>query len=159
MSQSFIEVGKKAPDFSLLNQDGEKVSLKDFKGDKIVVLYFYPKAMTPGCTTQACGLRDAKRKLSSAGTVVLGVSPDQPDKLLKFREKEKLNFDLLSDPDHELAEAYGAWGLKKNYGKEYMGILRSTFIVGTDGKIKHVMPKVNTKTHHDDVLDWIKENL
>ncbi len=154
----FLEVGKKAPAFTLLNQEGEEVSLKDFK-DKIVVLYFYPKAMTPGCTVQACGIRDSKRKLSAAGVVVLGVSPDAPAKLAKFREKEDLNFDLLSDEDHATAEAYGAWGLKKNYGKEYMGIIRSTFIIGTDGKIKHVMPKVNTKTHHDDVLAWIKENL
>ncbi len=155
---SFLEVGKKAPAFTLLNQDGEEVSLKDLK-DKIVVLYFYPKAMTPGCTVQACGIRDAKRKFSAAGVQVLGVSPDAPSKLAKFREKEELNFDLLSDEDHATAEAYGAWGLKKNYGKEYMGILRSTFIIGTDGKIKHVMPKVNTKTHHDDVLNWIKEHL
>lgn len=155
----FLEVGTKAPTFSLLNQEGEKVSLKDFKGEKVVVLYFYPKAMTPGCTTQACGIRDSKRKLSSNGIVVLGVSPDMPDKLAKFRDKESLNFDLLSDPDHALADAYGAWGKKMNYGKEYMGILRSTFIIGTDGKIKHVMPKVNTKTHHDDVLEWIKANL
>ncbi len=155
----WCEVGKKAPSFSLLNQDGEKVSLKDFKDKSIVVLYFYPKAMTPGCTTQACGIRDAKRKFTTAGVQVLGVSPDAPEKLAKFREKEKLNFDLLSDEDHAVAEAYGAWGLKKNYGKEYMGILRSTFIIGLDGKIKHVMPKVNTKTHHDDVLEWIKLNL
>lgn len=158
-SEEFLEVGSKAPAFSLLNQDGETVSLKDFKGKKTVVLYFYPKAMTPGCTVQACGIRDAKRKLTSAETVVLGVSPDQPDKLAKFREKESLNFDLLSDPDHETAEAYGAWGKKKNYGKEYMGILRSTYIIGKDGKIKHHMPKVNTKSHHDDVIAWIKENI
>jgi peroxiredoxin Q/BCP len=155
----FLEVGVKAPAFALLNQDGETVSLKDFKGEKIVVLYFYPKAMTPGCTTQACGIRDSKRKLNGKGIVVLGVSPDLPAKLAKFRDKEALNFELLSDPDHELAEAYGAWGMKKLYGKDYMGLLRSTFIIGTDGKIKHVMPKVNTKTHHEDVLEWIKAHL
>lgn len=154
-----LELGQLAPAFELLNQDGETVRLKDYKGDKIVVLYFYPKAMTPGCTTQACGVRDAKRRFSNAGVVVLGVSPDQPEKLDKFRIKEKLNFDLLSDPDHAVAEAYGVWALKKNYGKEYMGIVRSSFIIGTDGKIKHLMPKVNTKTHHDDVLEWIKDNL
>lgn len=155
----FLEVGVKAPSFALLNQDGETISLKDFKGKKIVVLYFYPKAMTPGCTVQACGIRDAKKRLASLGIVVLGVSPDSPDKLSKFKDKEALNFDLLSDPDHELAEAYGAWGKKKNYGKEYMGILRSTFIIGLDAKIKHVMPKVTTKTHHDDVIDWVRNNL
>lgn len=155
----FAPIGKAAPAFSLLNQDGAKVSLKDFKGEKNVVLYFYPKAMTPGCTVQACGIRDAKRKFTAADTVVLGVSPDEGTALTKFREKEKLNFELLSDPDHKVAEAYGSWGLKKNYGKEYMGVIRSTFIIGKDGKIKHVMPKVNTKTHHDDVLQWIAENL
>src|SRR6185436_12177897 len=95
----FLEAGKKAPAFSLANQDGETISLKDFKGENIVVLYFYPKAMTPGCTTQACGIRDSKRKFTGKGIVVLGVSPDMPDKLDKFRVKEKLNFDLLSDPD------------------------------------------------------------
>jgi peroxiredoxin Q/BCP len=152
-------VGKAAPAFSLLNQDGEKVSLKDFKGEKNVVLYFYPKAMTPGCTVQACGIRDTKRKFSSAKTVVLGVSPDEPKRLVKFIEKEKLNFDLLSDPDHGIADKYGAWGPKKFMGKEYDGILRSTFIIGMDGKLKHVMDKVKTKSHHDDVLNWIKENL
>lgn len=154
----FLEVGKKAPAFSLKNQEGEKVSLKDF-GGKTVVVYFYPKAMTPGCTVQACGIRDSKRKLSAAGVVVLALSPDSPERLAKFTEKESLNFNLLADEDHIVAEAYGAWGLKKNYGKEYMGILRSTFIIGGDGKIAHVMPKVNTKTHHDDVMKWIKENL
>lgn len=158
MAEVSLTVASKAPSFSLLNQDGETVALKDFKGEKIVVLYFYPKAMTPGCTTQACGIRDAKRRFTSAGVVVLGISPDMPDKLAKFREKDKLNFDLLSDPDHAVAEAYGAWGKKKNYGKEYMGVLRSTFVIGVDGKLLHVMPKVNTKTHHDDVLDWIKAN-
>ena len=154
-----LTVGKVAPSFTLLNQKGEKVSLKDYKGKKNVVIYFYPKAMTPGCTTQACGLRDSKRKLTSADTVVFGISPDAPARLLKFIERDKLNFDLLSDEDHAIADKYGAWGPKKFMGKEYDGILRSTFIVGKDGKIKHMMPKVNTKTHHEDVLAWIKENL
>lgn len=154
-----LSTGKAAPAFNLVNQNGDKVSLKDFKGKKNVVLYFYPKAMTPGCTVQACGIRDTKRKFSSLDTVVLGVSPDAPAKLEKFIEKQKLNFDLLSDEDHSVADKYGAWGPKKFMGKEYDGILRSTFIIGKDGKIKHMMPKVNTKTHHDDVLNWIKENL
>ncbi len=154
-----LNIGKAAPAFSLLNQEGEKVSLKDFKGEKNVVLYFYPKAMTPGCTVQACGIRDTKRKFSSAKTVVLGVSPDEPKRLVKFIEKEKLNFDLLSDPEHKIADKYGAWGPKKFMGKEYDGILRSTFIIGMDGKLKHIMDKVKTKSHHDDVLNWIKENL
>jgi len=152
-------VGKAAPAFTLLNQKGEKVSLKDFKGEKNVVLYFYPKAMTPGCTVQACGLRDAKRKYSSNKTVILGVSIDEPERLKRFETRDKLNFDLLSDPDHKIAEKYGVWGLKKFMGREFMGILRQTFIIGKDGKIKHIMEKVNTKTHHEDALNWIKENL
>ncbi len=156
---SFKEVGKVAPAFNLKDQNGDKVALKDFKGEKTVVLYFYPKASTPGCTVQACGIRDFKKKFSSNDVVVLGVSPDAPEKLKKFEDKQGLNFTLLSDPDHAIADKYGAWGPKKFMGKEYDGILRSTFIIGKDGKIKHVMPKVKTKTHHEDVLAWIKENL
>ena len=153
------KVGKAAPAFKLKNQKGEDVSLKDFKGEKDVVLYFYPKAMTPGCTVQAQGIRDSKRKYSSKGVVVLGVSIDAPERLMKFREKEKLNFDLLSDEDHKIAEKYGVWDMKKFMGREYMGIHRITFIIGKDGKIKHIFEKVNTKTHHEDALNWIKENL
>jgi peroxiredoxin Q/BCP len=153
---SFPKVGNLAPSFTLLDQDGNKVSLKDFKGESIVVLYFYPKAMTPGCTTQACGLRDSKKALDKEGVVVLGVSPDEPKRLVKFIEKEKLNFTLLSDPDNEIAKKYGAFGRKKFMGKEYDGILRTTFIIGADGKLKHVMDKVNTKTHHDDVKEILK---
>lgn len=156
---SFKEVGKVAPAFNLKDQNGEKVALKDFKGKKTVVLYFYPKAMTPGCTVQACGIRDFKRKFTSNDVVVLGVSPDAPERLKKFEDKQSLNFTLLSDPEHTIADKYGAWGPKKFMGKEYDGILRSTFIIGKEGKIKHVMPKVKTKTHHEDVLAWIKENL
>ncbi len=152
-------VNKMAPAFSLLNQEGEKVSLKDFKGKKNVVLYFYPKAMTPGCTTQAQCLRDAKSSLTKLDTVVLGVSPDPVERLQKFKEKEKINFDLLADPDHEVSELYGVWGKKKLYGKEFMGIHRMTFIIGKDGKIKMIMEKVKPATHHDEVLQFIKENL
>ncbi len=150
------KIGAQAPAFSLLNQDGEKVSLKDYRGEKHVVLYFYPKAMTPGCTTQACGLRDNKAKLTRAGAIVLGVSPDPVPRLKKFIEKGKLNFELLSDEDHKLCEKYGVWGLKKFMGKEYMGVNRMTFIIGKDGKLKHVMEKVKTKSHHDDVLEVLK---
>lgn len=156
---SFPKISNMAPSFSLLNQNEEKVSLKDFKGDKNVVLYFYPKAMTPGCTTQACGIRDTKKEFKKLDTVVLGVSPDAPAKLQKFIDKEGLNFDLLSDPDHKIADKYGAWGPKKFMGKEYDGILRTTFIIGKDGRLKHVIDKVKTKTHHDDVINFIKENL
>ncbi len=150
------KVGNLAPKFTLKNQDGIDVSLQDFAGQNHVVLYFYPKAMTPGCTTQACGLRDNKTKLTRQNAVVFGVSPDPVARLGKFREKEKLNFDLLSDEDHQLAEKYGVWGLKKFMGREYMGINRMTFIIGMDGRLKHVMEKVNTKTHHDDVLEILK---
>lgn len=153
------EVGKVAPAFTLTNQKGEKVSLAAFKGKKNVVLYFYPKAMTPGCTVQACAIRDHKKKFSSLKTVVLGMSPDPVERLVKFKEKEGLNFDLLSDEGHKIADKYGVWGRKKFMGKEYDGIHRITFIIGKDGKIKHVMEKVKTKTHHDDVIDWIKEHL
>lgn len=155
----FPKIGNMAPAFTLLNQDEKKISLKDYKGKKNVVLYFYPKALTPGCTVQACGIRDNKRKFSSNDTVVLGVSPDMPNKLTNFTDKKDLNFDLLSDPDHKIAEKYGVWGMKKFMGREYMGIHRITFIIGKDGKLKHIMEKVKTKTHHDDVLDYIKENL
>lgn len=156
---SFPKIGNMAPAFSMLNQDEEKVSLKDFKGKKNVVLYFYPKAMTPGCTVQACGIRDYKKEFAKADTVVLGVSPDEPKRLERFIEKQKLNFDLLSDPEHKTMDKYGVWGLKKFMGKEYMGVMRITFIIGKDGRLKYVMDKVKTKSHHDDVLNWIKENL
>lgn len=154
---SFPKVGSLAPAFSLLNQNGEKVSLKDFRNQKNVVLYFYPKASTPGCTTQACGVRDSQKAFAKLDTVVLGVSPDPQKRLQNFIDKQNLNFDLLSDEDHAIAEKYGAWGLKKFMGREFMGILRTTFIIGKDGKLKHVMAKVNTKTHHDDVLAILKE--
>ena len=156
---AFPKVGNMAPAFTMVNQDGEKVSLKDFKGKKNVVLYFYPKAMTPGCTVQACGIRDTDKTFKKLKTVVLGVSPDAPERLVKFIDKEGLNFDLLSDPDHSIADKYGAWGPKKFMGKEYDGILRTTFIIGKDGRLKHVMDKVKTKTHHDDVISYIEDNL
>jgi thioredoxin-dependent peroxiredoxin len=156
------KVGNLAPAFALLDQDGKKVSLKDYKDKKNVVLYFYPRAKTPGCTVQACGIRDTKKELDKLDTVVLGVSPDTVAKLKKFeenpkKEEEPLNFTLLSDEDHSTADKYGAWGPKKFMGKEFDGILRSTFIIGKDGRLKHIMAKVNTKTHHDDVLKLIHE--
>lgn len=154
-----LKLNQLAPAFTLLNQDGKKVSLKDYKDKKIVALYFYPKAMTPGCTTQACGIRDAQAELKKAGIVVLGVSPDSPERLTKFTENQSLNFDLLSDPEHAIAKKYDAYGLKKFMGREYMGVQRMTFIIGRDGKLKHIMEKVNTKTHHDDVIKYVKENI
>ena len=156
---SALKIGSPAPAFSLLNQDGDKVSLKDFKGKKNVLLYFYPKAMTPGCTVQACGLRDSRKELDKLLTVVLGVSPDPVKRLGKFIEKEKLNFTLLSDEDHKVAESYGVWGLKKFMGREYMGILRTSFIINKQGRLLSIMDKVNTKTHHDDVIAILKAEL
>jgi peroxiredoxin Q/BCP len=155
---AFPKLGNLAPAFSLVNQDGKTISLKDFRG-KRVVLYFYPRAMTPGCTVQACGLRESAKALARLNVVALGVSPDQPKSLLKFRERDGLNFDLLSDPDHAVAEKYGVWGLKKFMGRESMGILRTTFIIGGDGKLRHIMDKVATKTHHDDVLALLQGAL
>lgn len=153
------DIGKMAPAFKLLDQDGEAVALKDFKGKKHVVLYFYPKALTPGCTVQACGIRDHLAEFDALDTVVLGVSPDPVKKLQSFIDKKELNFTLLSDEDHAVADKYGSWGLKKFMGKEYMGLIRQTFIIDKQGKLVHIMSKVRTKTHHDDVLNWIRENL
>ncbi|TXR53789.1 thioredoxin-dependent thiol peroxidase [Reinekea thalattae] len=144
-------VGAPAPVFSTVNQEDKAVSLSDFKGKK-VVLYFYPKAMTPGCTTQACGIRDTKAEFAKRNAVVLGISPDAPVRLVKFIEKEGLNFDLLSDEDHAIADQYGVWALKKFMGKEYEGIHRLTFIIDEQGNLAHIIEKVKTKSHHDDVL-------
>jgi thioredoxin-dependent peroxiredoxin len=148
-------VGDSAPQFTLPDQNGKHISLSDFKG-KNVVVYFYPRAMTPGCTVQACSLRDAESKLMDHEIVVLGISGDPVKKLKQFEDKEKLNFTLLSDEDHAVAEAYGSWGKKKFMGREFMGILRQSFLIGKDGKIVHVMHQVDTKTHHDDVLNVFK---
>lgn len=149
------QVGQKAPAFTLLDQNGEKVSLKDFKG-KNVVVYFYPKALTPGCTVQACSLTDVQKELKKLDIVVLGISADPVKKLKDFETKKNLNFTLLSDEDHSVCEAYGSWGLKKFMGREYMGIFRQSFFIGADGKIKHVMTKVDTKTHHQVIVDFFK---
>jgi peroxiredoxin Q/BCP len=143
--------GKRAPDFSLPNEAGNTIRLGDFLGQK-VVLYFYPKAMTPGCTVQACGIRDSIDQFKARGAVVLGISPDPSARLQKFIDKYDLAFSLLSDEDHSVAEAYACWGMKKFMGKEYEGLLRTTFIIDADGVVIHVIDKVKTKSHHDDVL-------
>ncbi len=153
-----LEIGSEAPNFSLPNQDSELISLNSFRGQNSVLLYFYPKAMTPGCTTQACGIRDSIDQFERNGVKVLAVSPDTPDKLKKFVDKEALNFILLSDSDHAVAERYGAWGLKKFMGKEYMGILRYTYLIDINGRIKHIMKNVKTKTHHKDSLQLILDD-
>ncbi len=155
---AFPKIGNLAPAFQLPNQRGEPVVLRDFRDRKAVVLYFYPKAMTPGCTTQACGLRDSRQAFAELDTVVLGISPDPVPRLARFADRDSLEFDLLSDADHQIAERYGAWGLKKFMGREFMGILRTTFIIGRDGRLRHIMDKVKTKSHHQDVLDWLREH-
>ncbi|MFO7279360.1 MAG: thioredoxin-dependent thiol peroxidase [Thermoanaerobacterales bacterium] len=134
--------GDKAPEFSLPDQDGNTVSLSDFRGRKVLV-YFYPKADTPGCTTQACGLRDILGEIGD--TAVVGISPDAPAKQKRFDEKYGLGFPLLSDADHAVAEAYGAWGEKKNYGRTYMGVIRSAFLVDEEGNLAEVWPKITPK--------------
>ncbi len=154
---SKLKVGDMAPDFTLQDQNGKSVSLHDFKG-KNVVVYFYPKAMTPGCTVQACEIRNSESKLKNANIVVLGISADPVKSLKKFEEKEKLNFTLLSDPEKKVIQSYGSWGLKKFMGREFEGILRQSFLVDTQGKVAHVMEKVDTKTHHDDVLNFFKNH-
>lgn len=152
---AFPKIGNLAPAFSLKNQAGNTVALKDFRDQHNVVVYFYPKAMTPGCTTQACGLRDSQRELEKRDVVVLGISPDPVSRLAKFAERDGLNFSLLSDEDHAVADKYGAWGPKKFMGKEFDGILRTTFIVGKDGRLKAVMDSFKTKDHHGAVLDQL----
>jgi len=156
---AFLRVGEKAPTFALQNQRGETVTLDSFFGKKNVVVYFYPKAMTPGCTVQACGIRDTKAEFDALDTVVLAISPDSVARLVKFEDKQELNFTLLSDEEHSTIENFGAWNLKKFMGREFMGVLRSTFIIDKQGTIVHVLDKVKTKTHHDDVLDWVKNHL
>ncbi|MFZ2587294.1 MAG: thioredoxin-dependent thiol peroxidase [Alphaproteobacteria bacterium] len=149
-------VGVKAPPIQLQNQNNQLISLDQFKG-KWVITYFYPKASTPGCTVQACGLRDAMPDLNKVGAVVLGISPDKPAALKKFADAEGLTFQLLSDESHATAEAYGVWREKSMYGRTYMGMIRVTFIINPDGIIAHVIEKVDTKTHAADVITWMKE--
>lgn len=156
---TFPALGAPAPEFSLQDQHGNTVSLAQFRGSKQVLVYFYPKAMTPGCTVQACGLRDVKGELDALDTVVLALSPDSVKSLNKFAERDGLNFTLLSDADHAVAEQYGVWGMKKFMGREFMGILRTSFLIDKQGRLVHVMDKVTTKTHHDDVLALLKAGL
>ena len=146
-----IEEGTQAPDFALSGDDGATVTLSGLRG-KPVVLYFYPKDDTPGCTVQACGIRDAYGEFEGVGAVVLGVSPDDESSHVEFRRKYDLPFTLLSDIDHTVAEQYGAWGEKSYMGKTYTGVLRSTFVIGADGTVKKVLRDVKPATHTDDVL-------
>jgi thioredoxin-dependent peroxiredoxin len=146
-----VAEGTPAPDFSLTSDSGETVTLSALKGTP-VVLYFYPRDDTPGCTAQACGIRDAWGEFERSGAVVLGVSPDDEASHVKFKEKYDLPFTLLADPDHATAEAYGVWVEKSMYGKTYMGVERSTFVIGADGTLTRVMRKVKPDSHADDVL-------
>jgi peroxiredoxin Q/BCP len=153
-----IEEGNPAPDFDLEDQDGNTTKLSDLRGSP-VVLYFYPKADTPGCTTQACGIRDHRADYEAAGVTVLGVSPDPVEAIRKFHDKQDLNFTLLADADHAVAEQYGTWGEKSMYGKTYMGVHRSTFIIDAEGRVVHVIPKASPKTHDDQVLKALRETV
>jgi peroxiredoxin Q/BCP len=147
-----LEPGDKAPDFTLRDQNGDEVTLSELRGGTVVV-YFYPRADTPGCTTQACGIRDRSDEYAAAGARVLGISPDEVEDIAKFAGKYELGFTLLADPDHKVAEEYGAWGEKSMYGKKYLGVLRSTFIVDPGGKVARVFPKVQPKKHDRLVLE------
>ena len=151
-----IAEGDRAPGFTLEDQHGNQVSLSSLKGER-VVLYFYPRANTSGCTTQACGVRDRADEYRRAGATVIGVSPDPVADIASFDEKNGLGFTLLADPDHEVAEAYGTWVEKSMYGKKYMGVQRATFVIGPDGTVEKVFPKVQPKKHDDLVLGALSE--
>jgi peroxiredoxin Q/BCP len=150
-----IDINDKAPEFTLPDQNGKELSLKDFRG-KFVVLYFYPKADTPGCTIEACEFRDAYRKIQNTGAVILGISPDQPKAQKKFEEKYELPFTLLGDFEKKVCNAYGVIQEKNMYGKKVMGVVRTTFIIGPDGKIKHIFHKVKAQGHAEEVLNYLK---
>jgi peroxiredoxin Q/BCP len=152
-----IEAGQQAPNFQLPSDSGETISLEQFRGKKNVVLYFYPKDNTSGCTREAQGFRDALEEFTKRDTVILGVSPDSIKSHQNFKAKHQLNFPLLSDPEHQVAEMYGAWGKKKMYGREYMGIIRSTFVIDKDGIVRRVFPKVKVAGHVEEVLKAVDE--
>ena len=149
-----LKSGAVAPQFSLLDQNENMVKLADFQGKKVLV-YFYPKAMTPGCTTQACALRDSKSELDQRNVVVLGISPDASEKLKKFEARDELNFTLLGDEDHQVADAFGVWGPKKFMGKEYDGIHRISFLINEQGVIEQVFDDFKTSNHHQVVIDYL----
>ena len=153
----FPKIGNMAPAFSLQNQNGDKITLKDYRDKKNVVVYFYPRASTPGCTLQANGLRDIKKELEKRDYVVLGISFDPVAKLKKFHDKYELNFPLLSDEDHAIIDKYGCWQLKKFMGKENMGTVRTTFIIGKDGRLVKIVDKFKTKSHHETLLEALDE--
>ena len=151
-----LEIGQVAPQFTLPDQNGKQISLKDFSG-RWVILYFYPRALTPGCTVQACGLRDAQNDLQKLNATAIGISADKPQLLKKFEDKHQLNFTLLGDESHGVLEQYEAWGEKSLYGKKYMGIFRITYLIDPQGKVAYAMPKVQVKQHHEDMINLLKE--
>ncbi len=151
-----LKRGENAPHFILPDQHNQSVALTDFKGKKVLV-YFYPKALTPGCTTQACNLRDSKAELDKLNVVILGISPDSPQKLANFTDKKALNFILLSDQDHQVAEQFGVWSEKKFMGKTFDGIHRISFLIDEQGKIEQVFDKFKTSEHHQVVLDYLTQ--
>lgn len=153
-----LVAGDKAPFFTLLDQNNNEISLSDYIGKQQVLVYFYPKAMTPGCTVQAQNLRDIQKELADHNTVVFGISPDATKRLTKFTERDELNFTLLSDEDHKVADDFGVWGLKKFMGREYDGIHRISFLIGLDGNVKHVFDKFKTKNHHEVVLEVLAQS-
>jgi thioredoxin-dependent peroxiredoxin len=155
-SSGGLKAGQKAPDFTALNDNGEKVKLADLKGKK-VVLYFYPKDDTPGCTKEACAFRDGIDEIKLRGAIVLGVSGDSVDSHKKFKSKFDLNFPLLADSDKKMVEAYGVWKEKSMYGKKFMGIERTTFVIDGQGKITHIFPKVKVDQHYDEVLEALAQ--
>ena len=152
-----LTINQSAPDFQSPNQDGTTLHLSDFKGKQNVVLYFYPKDDTPGCTKEACAFRDGMRKIQNRGAVVLGLSTDSVDSHRKFKEKYHLNFPLLADTEKRIVENYGTWKEKSMYGKKYMGIERTTFIIDEQGRISHVFPKVKVDQHYDEVLHALED--
>jgi peroxiredoxin Q/BCP len=150
------QVGSPAPEFVAKSSTGNEISLAEFNAKKTVVLYFYPRADTPGCTKEACGFRDALADYDKANVAVLGISPDPVEDVTKFGGKFHLNFPLLADPDHAITEKYGVWQEKSMYGKKYMGAARTTFVIGKDGKILHIFEKVKPEGHDQEVLVWLK---
>jgi len=154
---SYPKVGNLAPNFKLPDQDGNNVELKSYRGSSGVIVYFYPRASTPGCTMQACGLRDVEAELKEKGYIALGISFDPVAKVKKFHDKYQLNFPLLSDEDHAVIDKYGCWQLKKFMGREFMGTVRTTFIVAKDGRLLNVMNKFKTKSHHETLLEVLSE--
>lgn len=155
-AKGVIAAGTAAPAFDLAASDGRTIALGDFAGKKRVVLYFYPKADTPGCTKEACGFRDALAQYEKLNVAVLGISPDPAEDVRKFAEKFHLTFPLLADADHAVSGRYGVWQEKQNYGKTYWGVVRTTFVIGKDGKIEHVFEKVKPEGHEEQVLEWVR---